>query len=80
MTEPLRARLSPWVVLFGVITAWHIWRGAWGDGVFFALGTALIGADSLRPQLLGTRHRLRIRGRVAAAVGSVLGEIGRAHV
>lgn len=70
---PLRTRISPWAVLFAVIATWHAWRGAGFDTVIFALGTVLLTVESLRPDLLGTRHRVRVRGKHAAAVCTALG-------
>lgn len=56
-------RLSPWVVLFAVITGWHWWRDAPMDGVIFGLATALLLIESLRPGWLGTTHRTHPTGR-----------------
>lgn len=68
----MSARLSPWAILFAVITAWHIWRDALADGVIFGLATAVLVTESFRPRLLGTTHRIAVRGAVGLLVGSCL--------
>lgn len=65
---PIRRRVSPWVVLFGVIATWHVWRGAGVDSVIFAVATVLLAVESIRPDWLGTRHRVRVNGRVGLVV------------
>lgn len=70
---PLRTRISPWAVLFAVITAWHAWRGAGPDTFIFGFGTVLLVVESLRPELLGTRHRVRVPGRYGALACTVVG-------
>lgn len=72
---PMRRRISPWAALFGVITAWHLWRGAGMDTAIFAAATALLVVESLRPDWLGTRHKVRVSGRVGLVVCVVSGSV-----
>ena len=65
-------RLSPWTVLFAVITAWHVWRDATADGVIFGAATALLLVESLRPRTLGTTHRLTVPGHIGVIAGTLL--------
>ena len=65
-------RISPWLWLFLVVTAWHTWRGANGDAFIFAIASLLIAIDSIRPSLLGTSHRPQFPFLNVLAAGALL--------